>query len=346
MNLNKAHCPLCGNKLVLIPTDVSLLPNRVKKDTCNNQYYIISRKRLRSYTSVPQTSYEYPDSWAAITDGGFLPKDYCYINQKLFTKRQIPGIASIYNTQKKLNKGLLFCWEMVFHCSSCKQKLALNYNPFNIWSSISIIFAITSAFFVTLFVLGLIPNIYNNSQIFFWILLLLAIIFPIFILYSLFGYVYVKLFTSNFVPTNEVDNLIEPCINIKALKKGCNFLFMHKSNVFETKIDNNIFHIYLVNNDKCFDFHICEKNSDYKSIIMLLSNKMNNNEKILIPLSFEGIHIGNAEIVEIFDCAEYESASSVSKPQAKSRQNWRCDECGFTNSGTSSECKSCGKWKN
>lgn len=154
MNLNKARCPLSGNKLFLIPTDVSLLPNRVKKDSCNNQYYIISGKRLRSYTSAPQTNYKYP---------------------------------------------------------------AL-------------------------------------------------------------GYVYVKLFTSNFVPTSKVDNLIEPCINIKALKKGCNFLFMHKSNVFETEIDNNKFHVYLVNNDKGFDFHICEKNSAYKHIITLLSNKMNNNE--------------------------------------------------------------------
>lgn len=301
MNLNKACCPLCGNKLVLIPTDVSLLPNRVKKDTCNNQYYLISGKRLRSYTSAPQSNYKYPASWAETSNGGFVPKDYCYINKRLFTKRQMPGIATIYNTQKKLNKGFLFCWEMIFHCSSCKQKLALNYNPFNIWSSISIIFAIISAFFVTLFALGLLPNIYKNSQIFFGILLLLAIIFPIFVLYSLLGYVYVKLFTSNFVPTNEVDNLVEPCINIKAIKKGCNLLFMHKSNVFETEIDNNKFHVYLVNNDKGFDFHICEKNSDYKHIIMLLSNKMNNNEKISIPLSFEGIHIGNAEIVEIYD---------------------------------------------
>lgn len=166
MNLNKACCPLCGNKLVLIPTDVSLLPNRVKKDSCNNQYYIISGKRLRSYTSAPQTNYKYPASWAETSNGGFVPKDYCYINKRLFTKRQMPGIATIYNTQKKLNKGFLFCWEMIFHCSSCKQKLALNYNPFNIWSSISIIFAIISAFFVTLFALGLLPNIYKFANLF------------------------------------------------------------------------------------------------------------------------------------------------------------------------------------
>lgn len=233
---------------------------------------------------------------------------------------------------------------MIFHCSLCKQKLALNYNPFNIWSSISIIFAIISAFFVTLFVLGLLPNIYKNSQIFFWILLLLAVIFPIFVLYSLLGYVYVKLFASNFVPTSEVDNLIEPCINIKTLKKGCNFLFMHKSNVFETEIDNNKFHVYLVNNDKGFDFHICEKNSAYKHIITLLSNKMNNNEKISISLSFEGKYIGNAEIVEIYDCIDEELATD-DVSSIKPMQNWYCSECRYSNLGTSSECKSCGKYR-
>lgn len=300
--MKKAVCPVCGKGLRLIPTDVSLLPDRVKKAMGDNQVYLVSRRRILSYNCRPEMNFIYPDNWLRSADTGIVPKDFLWINNKAMLKRQCPGIASVFNTQKKLNKGglFLFGWEMVFHCAECKQKLELNFNPFAVWSSSSCLFAIISAVFAALAAFGLAENLLASSPVVFFALLLLSCVIPLCAVYSLAGFLWVRLFMSNFVPTNEVDNLVRLTPEIKAAGKQCNPLFMRRGNVFCTELDGMKFSLLLTEKSKKdYGLHICGKNGEPERLTSLIREKLSAGERAVLPLNFEGRLAGNADIISV-----------------------------------------------
>lgn len=264
--------------------------------------------------------------------------------------RIAPGwyIVPIKYAEKRIDKGgiYLFSHELIFFCSNCKKKLALNYNPVALWGVIREILTIFLLLFLTILTILVINkvNVSINtlfSGLFVWILLFLGSA-----LYTIISLVLVKHYRSNFVLTDEYDSLINQKVHFSISANGLCSFFLKESNIFSIEVNNRLFQIYLEKKEKAkLHMHICGTNDEQKTVISFLKQNATNDGKTTISLCFEGKHIGNAEVIEIYDCIEEESLQYIDVPQTKLKQNWRCDECGYINLETSSECKSCGKYR-
>lgn len=293
---NKRICPCCGNKLELVAPSTDLLPYRVKETTGGRQYYVVSARKILAYTTRPKSNFEYPSGYENYS-GVEMKEDFCYINEKS-TKKDFTGIATTFNTQKKLGKGgiFLFSHEMVFFCKKCKQKLALNLNPFAIWSGSACIWFILTVLAVIFRCVGFMADIYNQNPLLFWLLNIGAAILPLMILYTLISFFITKFFLSNFVLTTQVDNLIYPSVDL-VTRCRINFCYYHKSNVFQITFEHEAFHIYLVRKGKPSEFHICGIDGEPERLLSLIHEKQKHGEAVTLPLTFEGKYVGTAEVL-------------------------------------------------
>ncbi|MBD5130391.1 MAG: hypothetical protein HDT43_10815 [Ruminococcaceae bacterium] len=288
---NKRICPCCGKKLELVPPTKELLPKRTLSTIGGREFYLISKKRILSYTISPKSNFTYPagfDNYSPAT----VKEDYCFIN-KGSTRNEFTGIATTYNTQKKLSKDnlRLFSWEMVFHCSNCGQKLALNYNPFTILNDCLWLSLICLIFLIFFCMTGFAAIWAFNSAATFAVFCVMSGICPLFIIFSFFGLAYAKLFLSNFVPTNEVDNLIHPPTDIK-LSTSLRSPYLREGNVLAAKLADGEVHIYLVHKNGNYEFSICCEDGEREQ----LKNRIS--EYTELELTFEGKPVGKAEVVQ------------------------------------------------
>ncbi len=193
---------------------------------------------------------------------------------------------------------------MVFFCKKCKQKLALNFNPFAVWSSATCILALVTVVTGILQYIGCMTNIRNQCTPIYWLVILCASIFPLKILYTLICFFITKFFLSNFVPTSETDNLVYP---LPDLVMDCHIKlrYFHESNVFQTVCEYEIFHIYLIKKGKKSKFHICGIDGEPELLLALIRQKQERGEKVTLPLTFEGKFVGNAEVLETYDPPQF-----------------------------------------
>lgn len=117
------------------------------------------------------------------------------------------------------------------------------------------------------------------------------------ILYTLISLFISKFFLSNFVFTNEVDNLIYPSSDL-VTRCRINFCFYHKDNVFQTSFDNETFHVYLVCKAKEPEFHICGTDGEPERLLALIREKRERGETVTLPLTFEGKYVGIAKVLK------------------------------------------------
>lgn len=343
----KRICPCCGKPLKLIPPTIADLPHRMDESANKVQYYFQCKMRFFSYNKKPRT-------------GFVIPRDRGYFRDKFINayRAGVPRgndcfINTVPYTQKRIDKDGLSLFfidrELVFLCKNCRQKLSINHNPF----AFLIVSVLLWGFALMLTAMALL-SLYPLSKIGFTLVALKVVLFialfalmvtvptALFVVVYYFG---VKSYISNFVPTDEYDALIflpnSLMISNRLLKKK----FLHKSNIYETELNGERFCLYLTEKSKDdLKLHICGIDGEQERLLALIREKQNRGEKVTLPLTFEGKFVGNAEVIEIYGCIE-EKTLPDDATQAKSKQNWRCDECGFTNSGTSSECKSCGKYR-
>lgn len=335
-------CPKCGKPLLLCEPTRFDLPKRMGESSNKIQFYYECKFRLLNITKKPRSMFA-------------LPRDYGYFDKKSIKPMGswIPRgsdcfITTIPYTQKRLEQDKLFFVnrEILFLCKNCRQKLSVNHNPFGILRYTCFLLGLTamvSAFVLIAVVLG---NAFIMQLMQYLMITLIVVTLLVGVpslAFSVLYYLYIKLYISNFVPTDEYDNLI--ALPKLMLLSGVPVAYRHKSNIFITLIGEEEIYLYITNIKGAeIEVYICGEEQQQKHILQLVSDKTNDDNPLILPLSFEGKHIGNAQIIDIYDCIE-EKLAADDVSSIKSKQNWRCDECGFTNLGTSSECKSCGKYR-
>lgn len=178
----------------------------------------------------------------------------------------------------------------------------LNFNPmrwFELITQILIVLAIISlAFFTVIATNGTTLSIKHI----FYGLAVPAVGFCINIFCTILSLIIIKYYESNFVSTDEFDNLVYPERHLTlSIAKKSNYL--REGNVFMSELDGKDFHIYLVNKAKS-EFHICGIDGEPECLLTLIREKQERGEKVILPLTFEGKFVGNAEVSETFASAE------------------------------------------
>lgn len=296
MTSNNRICPCCGKHLRLIPPTKELLPERFGKSQNGVEFYLYSNPRLRSYTSCPQSNYNNgTNDFRLIGDLG----------NNAFYKRGSRKIVTVNNTANKLRRGdrYLFSSEMVFFCSNCNAKLALNFNPFAVWEKLPFQMS-----FVLYLILAAIPTFHPEIMPymtnFMWYFIIAGIcIFQLVItaIYSFTAYGKVIKYTSNFVPTNNIDGLIAPFSELRLSYGTVDKKYIRESNIFSVFLDGESFYLYLVKKNESLNFHICGVDRGQELMISLLKREIDDGKVVVLPLMFEGKFVGRAEVLEIFE---------------------------------------------
>lgn len=132
-------------------------------------------------------------------------------------------------------------------------------------------------------------------------LLALMITIPIEIFVFVY-YFWVKLYISNFVPTDEYDVFVNLPENLRISSNLLKKIFLHKNNVYETELDGERYCLYLTKKGKSdLKLHICGMENEQEHMLTLIREKHERGEKVTLPLTFEGKFVGNAEVLEIFE---------------------------------------------
>lgn len=345
MDLNNKYCPYCGKNLKLIAPTYNTFPQICGKVMGGTEFCVVGELRLHSYTKCPVGKLsDLEQIKERFSKGRSVIKTFNKFGRN--TKWSNP-IRTVSFVKKKISNGGISLYEenLPLLCQNCNGKLAINVNPrryavylYSFWTNL--ICLLPMAILLCVFeILAWIEIVY-----------FLGICFLV-TLFCLFGaYIWVKIiekYRSNFAPVNQYDSLIEFQSVFSASIEVVKQCYLHETNVFETQIGEKVFHIYLVKKHfRNLFFHICASDDERKRITNMLKTKMNSCGSIILPLSFEGKSVGSVKLVEIYNFNEDDDVSNIDVNQTKFKQNWRCSECGFTNSGTSSECKFCGKYRN
>ncbi len=290
-------CPCCGKRLILIPPDRMLLPSRTGFSANGVVYYYTPAKRFSKITNKPKAKHrKYPNnSWhfEGNLDPNIVQFDRIHLGWH---------IVPVKYAQNHIDKdGLsLFSDELIFYCDNCKNKLMLNSNPtrwFELITQILIVFALVSLFILTVIVTnGTIPSIM-------YILYGLAVPvvgFCVNMFCAMLSLIIIKNYESNFVPTDEFDNLIYPEAHLSlSIAKKSNYL--RESNIFMSELDGKRFYIYLIHKTQSLIFHICGMEGESERLLTLIHEKQERGEKVILPLTFEGKFVGNAEVLETYD---------------------------------------------
>ena len=301
MNDFKRICPCCGEKLVLIPPTKELLPERFGISKNGVEYYLYSNPRIRSYTKDPKSNYK----------GGIANFRLLSDITENTKFRRCYQLVAVHNTLIKLQKGgkSLFSPEMVFFCDYCKAKLALNSNPFAIRYYQS--YQIT---YILYFMMVVIPII-GESNIPLWyygmLITLFCLQFTIEFVCSSIRYKRICKYKSNFVPTDQFDNLIIPKIHIITASCYLEKNLICESNIYKVKVGGSNYYIYLVNKDDKLSFHICGIDGEPEHLLEFIDKKQKSGEKAILPLSFEGKFVGNAEVIEILESSDPSSDKQI-----------------------------------
>lgn len=335
-------CPHCGKTLSLVPPNSELLPSRFGFSTNGVSYYFPPKRKITSYTLKPKASYSHYKSNDWHFEG--------VLNPNIVKHDRIhPGwqIVPVKYAKKRIDKGgvHLYSQNLIFFCSNCKKKLALNYNPVGLWELVREMLTISLLLFLIIYTILVINNVNVSIStlfvgIFVHFLSLLGTA-----IYAIISLILVMHYRSNFVLTDAYDSLINQKVHFSISSNGLRLSWLKESNIFSIEVNGQLYQIYLEKKDKAkLHMHICGINDEPKIVISFLNQKVKNDGKATLSLWFEGKYIGNAEVIEIYDYIE-EKTLPYDAPKTKSKLNWSCDDCGFSNLGTSSECKSCGKYR-
>lgn len=275
LSKNKRICPCCGKRLELVPPSKELMPLRVGTSSNYVEYYFPSHKRYTSLTANPHSHYKQCTA-NKLTYRGNLNK-----NLILFDKSGWE-IVPVYNTQRKLRKcGLwIFSPEMAFFCGKCQRKLSINRNPLAIFGTAMSVWFLISAVVLTI-------SIIRAGWI--AIALLAGALLVIIAEAAMETFITVWIM-SNFVPTDEYDNLIYPPTDIK-LNAALRSPYLREGNVLTAKLANEEIHIYLVRKNDSYEFSICCENGEREQFKQRLS------ECAELELTFEGKRVGTAKII-------------------------------------------------
>lgn len=277
LSKNKRICPCCGKRLELVPPSKELMPLRVGTSSNYVEYYFPSHKRYTSLTANPHSHYKQCTA-NKLTYRGNLNKHLILFDKSGWE------IVPVYNTQRKLQKGGLWIFspEMAFFCGKCQRKLSINRNPLAIFGTAMSVWFLISAVVLTI-------SIIRAGWI--AIALLAGALLVIIAEAAMETFITVWIM-SNFVPTDEYDNLIYPLTDIK-LSPSLRSPYLREGNVLTAKLDDGEVHIYLVRKNDSYEFSICCEDGEREQFKQRLS------ECAELELTFEGKRVGTAKITEV-----------------------------------------------
>ena len=142
----------------------------------------------------------------------------------------------------------------------------------------------------------------NISPILFIILscVPLALCFIVALL-SLFSYIFIMNFLSNFVVTDLRDKLITPKVELNISLNSLKRIYLHRSNIYEIELDGDRFCLYLTEKGKAaLKLHICGIDGEQERLLALICEKQKCGETVTLPLTLEGKFVGNAEVIETY----------------------------------------------
>ena len=274
---NKRICPCCGKILELVSPSKELMPLRVGTSSNYVEYYFPSHKRYTSLTANPHSHYKQCTA-NKLTYRGNLNKHLILFDKSGWE------IVPVYNTQRKLQKGGLWIFspEMAFFCGKCQCKLSINRNPLAIFGTAMSVWILISAVVLTISIIRAV-----------WIAIaLLAGALLVIIAEAAMEIFLTAWIMSNFVPTDEYDNLIYPPTDIK-LSAALRSPYLREGNVLTAKLADGEVHIYLVRKNDSYEFSICCEDGEREQLKQHLS------ECAELELTFEGKRVGTAKITEV-----------------------------------------------
>ena len=293
LSKGKRICPCCGKPLELIAPTKELLSNRFGVSQNEIPFYIPSGIRYVPYTVHPKTL---SDFWGINVENVGNIGEFWLCNNTMSSDapRHRSGLRliTVPRTERALKKDRLFSgsgWAMSFFCQNCKAKLALNYNPHTLFDGMLfwVVFLASMLLAVLLLKINVVISI---------ILIALCFVAPLF---SLFSYVFIKNFFSNFVVTDLRDNLITPKAELLISRKGLKRVFLHRSNIYETELNGEKFYLYLTEKGKRdLNLHICGIEGEPERLLSLIREKQSRGEAVTLPLTFEGKQVGTAEVLK------------------------------------------------
>lgn len=196
-------------------------------------------------------------------------------------------------------------------CSNCGVKVDLHDNPF--------ISARVISFFTTIPLLtASVVAAMLGYNIIFWTLLMNFLFVIILFLHAAVRCLRIKKYKSNFVfSTNKVLPIYDPekylpispnirlSMSAEKLQHTSAKKFLLSKNMFSSEIASLNAFLYLMNVELqksvyIMDFRFCGTYNDVRKYIQYLKS-VSDNEDFLIPIRFEGILIGNANIQKIYE---------------------------------------------
>ncbi|MDE7362296.1 MAG: hypothetical protein K2N38_10230 [Oscillospiraceae bacterium] len=285
---DKRICPCCGKRLELVPPSPELLPLRVGTSSNRVEYYFPSHKRYTSLTADPHSRY-WQCAANKLTYHGDLNKRFIKYESR-YGKRGWE-IVPVYNTQRKLEKdGLwIFSPEMAFFCGKCQRKLSINRNPLAIFGTAMSVWFVVAVVVLCVLAVVVINDVGLVRTAGIVIALLAGALFVI-IAEAAAETIFTVRMMSNFVPTDEYDNLIYPPTDIK-LSAALRSPYLREGNVLTAKLADGEVHIYLVRKADNCEFSICCEDGEREQLKQRLS------ECTELELTFEGRRVGTTEII-------------------------------------------------
>ena len=286
-------CPCCGKLLELIAPTKELLSNRFGVSQNEIPFYIPSGIRYVPYTVHPKTL---SDFWGINVENVGNIGEFWLCNNTMSSDaprhRSRLRLITVPRTERALKKDRLFSgsgWAMSFFCQNCNARLALNYNPHTIFDGMLFwgVFSVSMLLAVLLMGINVVISI---------IPIAMCSVAPLF---SLFSYVFIKNFFSNFIVTDLRDNLMIPKAEFRVSREGLKRIFLHRSNVYETELDGEKFYLYLTEKGKNdLKMHICGIEGEQEALLSIIREKQSRGETVTLPLTFEGKLVGAAEVLK------------------------------------------------
>ena len=289
--LGKRICPNCGKNLIFEPPNMHISPNIICIDSLKPYYIARGRHpvrgqkcRLFRYTSK---RYEYR----------FIP--YYLKNSNINHAHGVP----LTKAKRLLERDHIFNTDLIMFCENCNADIAVDRNPCRLIRYYFI-------YPLTLMYSGMLIFGFWNLNIGLLFALLGALALSVMLLISLVYYIIIKRYYSNFVVRDSWDRLVMPfghlMLQISTTQKYFKKFVFSESNILSTDVSGVAFHLYAIDDEfPIVRAHICGIEGEPRRLLTLIREKQVQGKEVTLSLIFEGKHVGDAKVLEIYDPPEH-----------------------------------------
>ncbi len=284
--MSNRYCPYCGERLQLAMPQLEYFPETVGVSLNGVTFCVINPKRRVAYTKQPR-GFDYNTERKR--------KSLC--NSNLITYRSLrqdkntgPYMAELI---RKGGAALYFNKNFWYMCGRCKNKVALDRNPFRG----GLIFAgIAVALFLTDLVLSVINE---NHQSVLWIAVVLM--FLAFELGCCAVIKQIEKHSNNWVPVDENDDLVTFDSDFEALVADADKKYLHLGNVLCAQADGREYRLYVTERrGDALNFAVCGTDGESGDFIAAAEKIMQSGGDAILELRFGAASVGSVKITRIF----------------------------------------------